>query len=207
MNNTDADTNAITFLYESIKDAQSTIRQLDTKSNAMLVVLTLILVNINHIAAATRYLINHEEFSWIWQSLSGLCALAWLLAVACSCRVLNASLNPARFVQTYGKAHGTFFSAGNFVTIPILSLLFGNAKPRDIPILDDHKNTIPRTSENILNELTFEQMKIVYIRDVKSMRLRWGFVFGSAVLLISAFLWVFGLAAGADAGASISISI
>lgn len=173
----------------------------------MFVVLTLMLVNVNHIASTTGFLIAHVARPWIWEVIAATDASCWLDSVICCYRVLNAIFNPAAFIGTCDGVQGEFFKAGLFKTIPILSLLLGSAQTRERPTLALHVDRVPSSDDAIISELAFEQLKLAYIRDVKASRLRLGFLLGSVVLLLSALLWSFGLATGADAGSSTLISI
>jgi hypothetical protein len=77
-------------------------------------------------------------------------------------RVLNPSVNPARFVELEGyQPKGLFFLARD------------KASGRITPSLEQYLAQLGGCSEqNILAELTFEFMKLSYIRDTKAGHIR-----------------------------------
>ncbi|WP_208596395.1 hypothetical protein [Desulfonatronospira thiodismutans] len=159
--------NRFNFLIASIQDMQSTIRAVDTKLTAILVVLVL---------PVTQSQVFAKSLSHTWSQAGTGCkviiaglvitfALFWLATFVSSILGLWSSNNPAKMVSGANKVNGSFFLGG----IYHFKWWHGFIKNQNIK----SKISISECLENlpdensIIDELVFEQMKLAYIRDKK----------------------------------------
>ena len=154
------------FLLEAISEAQTTNRFLDTKAGVVVSIeSTLLFVVVATIFDIQKYqtirdtIFSMSPFSAVL--ILVYCAIYVMILVAhiiYTIRVLNPSKNPGRFVQLAGyQPKGLFFLARDKATGKIR------------PTLEQYVDQLGGCSEqDILSELTFEFMKLSYIRDAKA---------------------------------------
>ena len=56
----------------------------------------------------------------------------------------------------------------------------------------EHLDDVPTTDGGAALELSFEHLKIAYIRDLKMFRMRWGFRFSGVALLVGGAFYLLG---------------
>lgn len=180
------------FLLASLQDNQSTVRAVDVKNGALLV------AALSPVPLLGRVFSHIEKISsnipGVWpEILCGLFLLAWVLAIVSLVRGLGAIDNPAAHIVNANKATGVFYSGGLFrlrlwdvfVNSPVVSA------NKDITTFMEN---LPKTDKDVVRELAFEVMKVVYIREIKLLRLKWAYVFlsgwfvsGVSIYLISRY--------------------
>ncbi len=184
------------FLYASIADIQSTIRATDTKVAALLVVLIIPVTHLDDIYKVCKKLCDHPGCRIVQDFiLAGavIFALSWILAFFASARTLMGVYNPAR--QVSGKTpHGSFYSGGLF-RFSFLDI-FINLQRRSKTTLESHITNFPKVNAELVAELTFEQMKLAYIRDVKGFRQTAAFACAIAWIIFGACGWMCALFLG-----------
>jgi hypothetical protein len=185
-NNTSA---VLDFAYEAMRDSRDTIRAIDFKANALLVVLAIFATNIDKVAGATRELTLHsahlDHALWVIVAIGG--AALWLLSFFAACLVLSGNYNPVAQIRETSDVTGIFFAAGKFATQSNRWLLWPR---RARASLTDHEAAMHLRPDAILREVWFEHLKLVCIRDLKAIRIRVAYLSGACSAVLIAILWV-----------------
>ncbi|WP_332776634.1 hypothetical protein [Polaromonas sp.] len=174
------------FSKAALDDCQLTIRALDVKCGAVLVLLLAPLPSVSRIFSAI------EKLPASWPLLLGvLFFAAWAAAMLSLIRALAPLDNPSVHLLDSKSYTGAYYRGGlyEFGFIDALlrrSVIFANKKVADA-MLD-----IPQTDVRVQEELTFEHMKLCYIRDVKIRLLKWGIGFAEAWLVFGTVIYLMG---------------
>jgi hypothetical protein len=188
------------FAYEALRDARDTIRATDFKANALLVVLAIAGASVDKIAGAERYLLAHSVGcgNTTWLAFGSLGAFAWLVALGGTCLVLAGKYNPIGRIKKAQHATGIFFGARAFP----MSIWWLPFLPLSTPAsLSSHQKAMELDEEAVRREVYFEHLKLIYIRDTKSLRLRASFLAGFASFFILCTVWICAVFAGYGAPA------
>lgn len=168
------------FLYKSIEDNQNVIRAIDIKLGILLVA-----------AAVPIPILSGFHFpiakSSLTQFLSFVTLAFWIASVAFAWLGITGIRNPKDHIDLgEQKISGIFFGEALYQfswyhsfwsTRSVFSKI---SLPQQLAVL-------PNDYDCVVKELLYEQMKLIYIRDLKMLRQRWAFVCG-ALWLILAFL-------------------
>lgn len=174
----------INFLYQSIADTQATIRALDVKTGFLFVVTFIPLAELKEILEVCKAL--NEASSW-YLALIIPVVLLWLSAVISLFSCTVSISNPRQHIE--GKLpEGIFFTNSlytfnfidNFINFPIKSNI----------TIEEYGGKLPNKEEEIVNELSFEKMKLAYIRDVKIKRSSFCTLASFAWLIAGGFTWI-----------------
>lgn len=168
----------LAYLYASIVDIQSTIRVIDTKIAIVLGVLVFPLTNLGKIYVNFAKLYKTTDCGngqWLLWILVCAFYITWLLAFVASVRAIMAIHNPVLHINGSNFPNGTFYNGCQFKTN--LFDVYFTRKIKSSSTLDNYLTTFPKNIEEIKAELCFEQMKLTYIRDIKSIRLKWAYLF------------------------------
>lgn len=174
------------FSKAALDDCQLTIRALDVKCGAVLVLLLAPLPSISRIFSAI------EKLPGSYSLLFGLLFFAaWAAAMWSLVRALAPLDNPSAHLRDSKSYTGSYYRSGlyEFGFIDALfrrSVIFAN-KDVAAAMLD-----IPQTDIRVQEELTFEHMKLCYIRDVKIRLLKWGIGFAEAWLVCGTAIYLMG---------------
>lgn len=161
---------ALTFLYSSINDIQAVIRALDAKLSGLLVIFCIAINKFDLLHDAGQNFISaHPRSGYL---LVATFFVAWLLGIWSAFLGLVAIDNPAAHIEC-ANPNGTFYSGRLFS--PKLLDSFYNRRARKQPKLAAHQTALPKTENDIFAELSFEQMKLAYIRSMKIRRARTAF--------------------------------
>lgn len=156
----------------SILDIQTTIRAIDVKIGAILVGLLAPFASFGRVWAHFMNVSRVDPVS-LGVGISVVFFLTWMLSIFALVRALSAIDNPARHIVNSGKYKGSFYGGGlygfNFLDAFLNRSMIKASKDVSAIILE-----IPDTKEKIMEELVFEQLKLIYIRDVKLFRLQTG---------------------------------
>lgn len=183
------DNNKITFILAAIADTQATIRAIDVKVGAMLVLILAPFANISRVFAHVDNLCCRSP-KWLFITI-GICFfVSWLLALASLIRAVGALDNPARHINNSEDQKGTFYGGGLF-EFKVIDAFFNRHSIRAKKDLVSFSKDIPTSLEQIGNELAFEQMKVAYIRDIKANRLKWAIRFAAIWLIFGMFIFFF----------------
>lgn len=166
----------INFLYQSISDTQATIRALDVKIGFLFIVIFIPFVELNDIFNIYMEIKNKSNCYSIITSLTIIFWIASFLSLFSSAVSIS---DPKKHIKGE-KPSGIFFTRDlfnigfidNFINLPTSSNLN----------TDEYAKKIPNNEDDIIKELSFEKMKITYIRDIKIKR--------SSFCSIMTFCWV-----------------
>ena len=180
----------ISFLYASISDVQSTIRAIDTKIGILILFIFFPLTNITKVFTQTDNIININPSWYIYLTVM-IFFFSWAASTIISIRAISAVDNPSDHIINSNEYSGVFYS-GHLYEPEITDAIFNRIVLKATKDVTGHFNSIPDDINMIAKELTFEQMKLIYIRDIKLNRLKWSLnftyiwlVFGLIVYLIS----------------------
>jgi len=178
-----------TFLYAAISDAQGTIKATDSKIAVLMVILAIPLTKLGSIYRDCFALYSNESRCVSNFSLILICAfcLFWFLSFWAAMRALNPVDNPSDHIDGE-KPNGIFYSGGlfqpNFWAANFKCLSKSNRQ------IQHQLDQLPSSTENLVKELTFEHMKLVYIRTIKMKRLGYTFDFGRIWVFVGGILWL-----------------
>ena len=185
------------FLLASIADIQGTIRAIDAKLSVLLV---LLLVALNNLAGIHRTLSSAAAALPVEECLARLVvcstiavfALSWGLSLLFVFKGLIGIHNPQERVK--GKRpRGTFYAAGTY-KITLLNLLFPFWVKSRLSLQEAITN-LPKDQTSLVEELTYEQLKLAFIRDTKMRAQSCAFRCALLWIVAGACLWGFSLAA------------
>jgi len=176
------------FLYASINDAQSTIRAVDFKVSVLMLVLTIPLTQIPSIFLTIYTLTTSLCDAWLVVAvlLVGLFLATWLFSLTASLKSIIAIDNPVSHIKG-GPKEGSFYSAALFRTGFIDSVW--NRCLQSKRSVQEHHDAMPSDDDALVMELTFEQMKLVYIRSVKLERQKYAFISAAIWFVSGAAIW------------------
>ncbi|MEZ8399762.1 hypothetical protein AB6D20_006940 [Vibrio splendidus] len=168
----------IEFLYQSIADTQATIRALDVKLGFFFVIIFLPF-------AATKEIINvYQALSKIeiLSCIANLVGIIWLISFVCLFLATVSKDNPSKALDAeLSEGNKNAFYNGDVISANICSLIprfTANQKAT----FTDKLEGLPNSENALIITLTFEAMKLAYIRDVKIIR--------SNACMYSTFLWI-----------------
>ena len=155
------------FIAAAIQDCQATIRATDVKVGALLAGLLLPFSQISHIwgyLEALGLLIDTYAFTLFFFFL-------WFSAIFLLVRTISAIDNPASHIVNEGTCKGAFYGTKLYDFCFFDSFL--NRKvvkaKKDIT---NFSSAYPNSKQEINLELSFEHMKLIYIREIKLYRLQ-----------------------------------
>lgn len=178
-------TNRVNFLLASIVDMQSSIRAYDTKIIAIFVIIALPITQLNLLISIYYQLIKASVFWGI--ILLGSFVFCWLMSLIFSFLCVLSIDNPVDKAKNDSGAKG-FFYTGNLYNLKFKNLLFINSV-KSTSKLSDRLHSI--LVMNVEEELVYEQMKLAYIRDIKSKRQKVALIFTFIGLFIGLFSWLY----------------
>lgn len=162
------------FLLASIQDIQSTIRALDYKVSAILAGIIAPLAIFGHITSNLYKLAEmYPNYGII---LIFFFCLMWLCALLSAVLTVGFIDNPSTHITNINKVSGFFYQGGIF-EFSFRDVLYGNKRTsskKDLPTLVAE---VPSDEASVTAELVYEQIKLVYIRGKKMLRLRCAFIF------------------------------
>lgn len=173
--------NKAQFIMAAIEDCQSTIRATDVKVGALLAGLILPFSHISHIWKHLEQLsgmIGNPIITIIFFFL-------WFTAILTLVRTISAIDNPANHIVNGNMCKGSFYNGGLYCFGFLDSFLNREIVKADKDVAN-FALSYPDSSENIELELSFEHMKLIYIREIKLHRLNFS-------LRVSALWFVFGI--------------
>ncbi|WP_319231936.1 hypothetical protein [Draconibacterium orientale] len=175
----------IEFLLASINDIQSTIRAFDNKIIAIIVVIILPLSQLKLLISIYSHLII--DYLFIGILTLSVFVITWLLSLIFSILCILSIENPASKIVNDCNAKGIFYGAGLF-KINYRYLLFRKKLVSTKSISDYSKDF---KLKEIKKELVYEQMKLTFIRDVKSKRQKIALISATLSILIGVLSWLF----------------
>ncbi len=163
--------NGIEYLYNSILDIQGTIRAIDAKFFATIALLILPITQLPMLVTVFKKI--HEASSFFGFAILCVFALSWLVSFVFTVTGIRSIENPSSFVKSENvKISGNFYGAEYF-KISWFQLLFTKGiEPKTIKEMEFTR--VNGMDESlIIQELAYEQAKLVFIRDLKIKRQRY----------------------------------
>lgn len=167
--------NKTAFLAGAILDVQSTIRAVDVKIGALIVGLLAPFANMGRICAHFEHIININKGLGI--VLAAVFFIAWITALIALVRALAAIENPAKHITNHTKYKGAFYGGGLY-QFGLLDTFLNRDFIKASKDVASFEQDVPDTKKEIETELAFEQLKLLYIRDLKLHRLKYAIHFG-----------------------------
>lgn len=166
----------INFLYQSLNDTQATIKAIDVKIGFLFVIAFMPITVLQTLNSTVMEI-------WSSSSIYKLCLISicgtWLLSVIYLFLALTSISDPNKHMHG-DKPSGLFYGKGIF---KIETENFGlKIKVTSNLTVDEVVSSLP-DQNGILKELTYEKMKITYIREIKL-----GYYSRSTKLM---FFWLF----------------
>lgn len=174
----------LSFIYAAINDCQSTVRAIDTKLGALLTAILVPIGVIDKIWVVVKSFMSYQDH--VIATIGGyLFFIIWGFIVLALIRTLSAIDNPSAHIKGASNFSGVFYCGGQF-NFSWLDVILNRKNVQSIDQVSVINARHPENPANIQKELVFEQMKLVYIRDIKLYRLKCS--------LYGAFIWaLFGL--------------
>ena len=160
------------FLAGSILDTQTTIRAIDVKIGAILVGLLAPFASFGRVWEHFMHICRVDP-AFLGIGLSMVFFLTWILSVFSLVRALSAIDNPAIHIINSGKYRGSFYGGGLYI-FGLWDAFFNRPMIKASKDVGTIVSEAPDTKDQIIEELAFEQLKLVYIRDIKLFRLETG---------------------------------
>lgn len=184
--------NILTFMYHSINDMQATIRSIDTKLGFILILNIIPITNVGKIYSGIFQILSTDGgcIILIFKAvIVVMCVILWLLACVCTYKGITAIDDPKSHVNSlHEQAKGTFYSGGlydrNFT-----DAVFNRSSVVSKKAFAEYCKDMPATDDQILKELTFDKMKLAYIRDTKLLRQKWAFRFTVYWVILGFFIY------------------
>ncbi|MGF1909204.1 hypothetical protein L4C38_07175 [Vibrio kasasachensis] len=154
------------FIMAAIQDCQATIRATDVKVGALLAGL---LLPFSQISQIWKYL---DQLSTLleYNAVTYIFFVLWFLAICSLVRTISAIDNPVNHIVNESTCKGAFYGGGLYRFEFLDSLLNREIIKADKDIAN-FAATYPDTPDDIELELSFEHMKLIYIREIKMHRL------------------------------------
>ncbi len=156
----------ISFIMAAINDAQATIRATDVKVGAILAGL---LLPLSYLGAIWDYALSDYTPGWLL-FLICIFSILWMVSIIVLVRTISAVGNPSANISGAKFCNGSFYGGGMYKFTLTNALLNSdsNKSKKDVATFS---NDYPISQNDIYLALSFEHMKLIYIRDIKLYRL------------------------------------
>ena len=179
------------LLQESINDTQSTIRAIDVKAGFFLVFLCMPLSQMGEITIGLNSLVKYSNLSLLLIILDFILWAASLLILVFSVFPLNNPKDSIDFNGYQNHPKGFFFGGYLFPKLEFLSALNIYHIPKTSTKFIDEKNYLDYlTDEKVKEELLFERLKLICIRDLKIKRLQRSLFITVCWVVVSFIIWL-----------------
>lgn len=177
------------FIKEAIKDTQGTIRAVDVKVGALLVGLLTPIANTHRVFAHIDHLVKHQPICYLSWVVVFLFVVTWLLALFALVRAISVTDDPRHHIINSGDLKGSFYG-GSLYSPQFLDVFLERSILKASKDPKSYLDSLPSTPEDIEAELVFEHMKIVFIRQIKFNRLKWGLRLSLVWLTIGVIIYL-----------------
>lgn len=154
------------YIIAAINDAQSTIRATDVKVGALLAGL---LLPLNYLDDIWDYALSDYTPYWLGITVFVFISL-WAIAVFVLVKTISAVDNPSNHISGSDICIGSYYGGGMY-NFKYLDALINRTSSSSKKNLMDFSSEYPNDHNEIHLELSFEHMKLIYIRDIKLYRL------------------------------------
>lgn len=158
--------NKTQFIAAAIQDCQQTIRATDVKVGALLAGMLLPFAQISHIwgyLGKLSSLIETYTFTVVFFAL-------WFSAILSLVRTISAIDNPSTHIVNEGTCKGAFYGA-KLYDFSFLDSFLNRKLVKGNKDIANFALAYPDSVDEIEQELSFEHMKLIYIREIKLHRL------------------------------------
>ncbi len=176
------------FISAAISDTQATIRAIDVKIAALLVGVLAPLANVNRVFAHLNHF-GSQSPRWIFMVIAASFLLTWLLALVALVRAISAIDNPSDHIINTEKCKGTYY-AGKLYALNFVDAFLNRDIIKASKDPQSFAMELPNNDVEIEIELVFEHMKLVYIREAKLNRLKWGLYFSQIFLVLGIVIFL-----------------
>lgn len=177
----------IEFLYAALQDCQHTIRAVDVKVGVLLVGLLAPFTNLGRIVAHVKHLVALSD-PIIAYGLTAAFFVLWTVALTSLVMAVSAIDNPANHIASSSKFKGSFYGGGLY-RFSIVDALINRDTVKAEKDFATFFGAIPNSEKEIEEELIFEQMKLIYIREVKLVRLKYAYRFSIAWFVVGLVIY------------------
>lgn len=178
------------FAIAAVTEAQATIRALDVKLAALLVAVLAPITLLSSIAECFAGIYSQWGGFLVGSALIGF-SLCWALAILCYLLAIGAISSPSNHILNGVICTGSLYGPGLFTFSPIDAILNRRSVISKVDPVK-HIQSMPATPTDIEREMAFEHLKLIYIRDIKLLRLQWGFRFTGVAVAIGTLLYAIG---------------
>jgi len=180
-----------TFLYQSISNNQEIIRGIDAKLIGILVLLVIPIANIGKISYyIEKLLITHNKWLLVlYVMLTLVFIVCWAISFIVAVRGISSIDDPSAHIKVPPNVKGNYYMGGLY-SLGFLDAFLNRQGIMSKQTLVETVDLLPESESAVILELTFDQMKIAYIRDVKIKRQKIAFLFLHIWLISGFFLWV-----------------
>lgn len=178
------------FLLASLQDIQTIIRALDAKLGILLTFLILPVTALDRIVVVGRNLataVDVGPFAIILGLAAIAFVIAWAAALVAAFRGLRGTQNPDSRISG-APGLGTFYGPGMYDLHWYDA--FRNRPCMSMATVQEWSALLPQSRDALVGELAFEQMKLMYIRDIKLLRQSIAFSLTMAWLGVGTCLWI-----------------
>jgi hypothetical protein len=180
--------NRMDFIAAAILDVQATIRAIDVKIAALLVGVLAPLASVSRVFAHLDHF-GKQTPGWLSLTIVALFLLFWFLALVALVRAIGAVDNPAVNIINTSSCKGAFYG-GNLYKFNLLDVFIDRDVIKASKDPQSFAAQHPTKEADIEAELIFEQMKLIYIRDIKLNRLKWGLRFSLVWLALGILIFL-----------------
>jgi hypothetical protein len=177
------------FILAAIHDAQATIRSVDLKVAALLAGLIVPLASLGNI---WNHFVNISSLKSIFiaSSIGIIFLIFWLASIFSLVRTISAIDNPADHIVNSSEYKGIFYGNGLF-KFGWLDVLFNRSVIKADKDVSTFSLAYPSDEKEIISELSFEHMKLIYIREVKLHRFKYSLRFAFIWLILGMGIYLF----------------
>ncbi|WP_313483393.1 hypothetical protein [Acinetobacter variabilis] len=172
------------FLHSAIQDTQQTIRAIDFKIGALLAGSIVPFPKIREIFEFLT-----ETGLWWQEALAWIIFIVWLLIVFILLAALSAIDNPSKHIND-GYAHKGYYYGGGTFKFNIVNGFF-RTDIRTERTVQKYADELNDPNFPFLKELSFEHLKLIYIRDLKFYRLKFAVILIAILIILGSLSFLF----------------
>ncbi len=172
------------FLQSAIQDTQQTIRALDFKIGALLAGSIVPFPKIREIFEFLT-----QSNMWWQEALAWLIFIIWLLIVFILLAALSAIDNPSKHINDGYAQKGYYYGGGTF-NFNIMNGFF-RTDIRTQRTVEEYTGELDNVNFSFLKELSFEHLKLIYIRDLKLYRLKFAVILTALLITFGSLSFLF----------------
>lgn len=170
------------FILSGIYDTQATIRSIDVKVAALLTGLVIPLSSLGKIYSHLSHIYS-LTIPWLACLIGVVFFFMWLAALFSLVSTLSAIDNPAKHIINSDNYKGVYYGGGLF-EFGFLDVFLNRSIIKANKDVANFSLNYPCNEEEIVLELSFEHMKLIYIREIKLHRFKHSMTIATTWLLL-----------------------